>query len=387
MIGFFKNITIQELRAQIQKRNALKLSKINTILLWINYVFVASLITSICSKYISPEYFWILAFFGLAFPVILLTNILFVFYWLSQWRIQTLFSVLAILLSAKTCLGFFQIDTSSEITSNKDVKVMSYNSMLFDLYNWSKNKQSRNLILNFLSEENPDILCLQEFYTSEEINDYNNIDTITSLLKAKNNHTEYTITLRGNDHWGIATFTKYPIIKKGKIDFNTSANNMCIYSDVIINKDTVRIYNMHLQSIRFSKADYTFIDQIQNDSAETKEPIANTKNILRRLKRAFVKRASQADFINAHIVNCPYKIIVCGDFNDTPASYVYNAIRGDLKDAFIESGNGFEQTYTGKFPRFRIDYILHSKEFTSKNYHHLSKSFTDHYPIVTYLSF
>ncbi len=263
---------------------------------------------------------------------------------------------------------------------------MSYNSMLFDLYNWSKNKQSRNIILTSLTEENPDILCLQEFYTSEEKGDFNNIDTVTTLLNVKNNHVEYTTTLRNVDHWGIATFTKYPIVKKGKIEFNTRSNNICIYTDVLIDKDTVRIYNMHLQSISFSKANYKFIDAIQNDTTNVKDEVENSKSILRRIKRAFVKRAKQADAISAHITACPYKIILCGDFNDTPASYVYRTIKGNLRDAFMESGSGFEQTYAGTFPRFRIDYIFHSNSFTSKNYHHLSETLTDHYPIIGYLS-
>ncbi len=258
--------------------------------------------------------------------------------------------------------------------------------MLFDLYNWSKNAQSRNIILTSLSEENPDILCLQEFYTSEQVGDFNNIDTVTNLITAKNHHVEYTTTLRKQDHWGIATFTKYPIIKKGKIEFNTRSNNICIYTDVLIKSDTVRIYNMHLQSISFSKANYKFIDAVKQDSVDAQNEVEESKNILRRIKRAFVKRALQADVIALHIANCKYKVIVCGDFNDTPASYVYNTIRGDLKDAFIESGSGFEQTYAGKFPRFRIDYILHSEEFTSKNYHHLPETITDHYPIISYIS-
>jgi endonuclease/exonuclease/phosphatase family metal-dependent hydrolase len=264
---------------------------------------------------------------------------------------------------------------------------MSYNSMLFDLYNWKKNNESRNRILTSLAEENPDVLCLQEFYTSEEKNDFHNIDTVTGLLNAKNHHVEYTTTLRKFDHWGIATFTKYPIIKKGKIAFNTNANNICIYTDILVKKDTIRIYNMHLQSIKFGKEDYKFIEQVQNDTTDTKDEVEKSKNILRRLKRAFVKRSIQADGIARHIENCKYKVIVCGDFNDTPSSYVYHKIRGDLKDAFIESGSGFEQTYAGNFPRFRIDYILHSKDFKSKNYHHLTETLTDHYPIVSYLSY
>lgn len=263
---------------------------------------------------------------------------------------------------------------------------MSYNSMLFDLYNWTKNTQSRNIILTALTKENPDILCLQEFYTSEEQGDFNNTDTLVKLLNAKNTHVEYTTTLRGKDHWGIATFTKYPIVKKGKIEFKTTKNNSCIYTDVLIEKDTVRIYNMHLQSISFSKADYKFVDELKNDTTDTKDEVLKSKNILRRLKKAFLKRGRQAEVIAAHIASCHYKTIICGDFNDTPASYVYKTIKGNLKDAFEESGSGFEQTYAGKFPRFRIDYILFSKEMVSKTYYHLPETLTDHYPIVSYLT-
>ena len=307
-------------------------------------------------------------------------------FWIAQFRIHWLFSFLVIIISYKTTSGFVQVNFQNEKISSKSIKVMSYNCMLFDLYNWSKNKKSRKIILETLTEENPNILCLQEFYTSEQKGDFNNIDTLEQILTAKNNHIEYTTTLRGEDHWGVATFTKYPILKKGKIEFqNAHANNICIYTDVLIKKDTVRIYNMHLQSIRFNYADYHFINAVENDSLEADGKIENSKNILRRLKRAFVKRATQADVINLHISSCPYKVIVCGDFNDTPSSYVYYTIRGNLKDAFMEAGSGFAQTYAGKFPRFRIDYILHSRGFTSQKYYAVSETITDHYPIVTYL--
>lgn len=370
----------------MKQRNAEKLSRLNRFLLWINYACIVALIAGIAAKYISPESFWILAFFGLGFPLSVLANLLLVVYWLMQFRAQALFSVVALLLSLPTCLGYVQLSVGKHEASNKDIKVMSYNSMLFDLYNWSKNKQSRNLILSSLAEENPDILCLQEFYTSEEKGDFNNIDTVTNLLNTKNHHIEYTTTLRKFDHWGIATFTKYPVVKKGKIDFNTRANNICIYTDVLIDGDTVRIYNMHLQSISFSKADYKFMNAIRNDTSRVKDEMENSKSILRRLKRAFMKRSVQADAIAEHISRCRYRIILCGDFNDTPASYVYKTIRGQLQDAFVEAGSGFEQTYAGNFPRFRIDYILHSEEFSCQRYFHLPETLTDHYPIVAYLS-
>jgi endonuclease/exonuclease/phosphatase family metal-dependent hydrolase len=353
-------------------------------MLWLNYIAILFLAMGILSKYVSPVNFWPIAFFSLAFPFIIIFNVLLVIFWAAQFRIQALFSFIAIGLSLPTVIGYIQLSFIKPKVNNKDIKVMSYNSMLFDLYNWKKNGQSRDTILSYLAEENPDILCLQEFYTSEEKGDFNNIDTLTSLLTAKNKHIEYTTTLRKFDHWGIATFTKYPIIKQGKIDFNTRANNTCIYTDVIIKTDTVRIYNMHLQSISFSKDDYRFIEELNNDTTDTKNEIERSKNILRRLKRAFEKRAIQAEIIAEHIKQCRYKIIVCGDFNDTPASYTYQTIKGKLKDSFIEKGNGFESTYAGKFPRFRIDYIFHSEDLKCKDYTRASETLTDHYPIMAY---
>ena len=88
-------------------------------LLWLNYVVIIGLLASVASKYISPENFWFLAFTGLAFPIILFANICFVIFWVSQFRLHAIFSIIAILLSAKTCLGFVQLDfRNSKIEKN-----------------------------------------------------------------------------------------------------------------------------------------------------------------------------------------------------------------------------------------------------------------------------
>ena len=255
--------------------------------------------------------------------------------------------------------------------------------MLFDLYNWKKNKQNRSKILLSLSEINPDILCLQEFYTSELLGHYNNIDTLKQILKTDYFQSEYTTTLRDYDHWGIATFSKYPIINQGKILFNTTSNNICIYSDIVINKDTLRVYNIHLQSIRFSKDDNKFLEDVVSEK-NAEDEVEKSKNILRRLKLAFLKRTKQVDMIVLHMKTCPYKVIVCGDFNDTAASYTYQKLSKKLNDAFIEKGFGFGTTYAGKWPQFRIDYILHSNDIICSNYKKSIETFTDHYPITAY---
>ena len=147
--------------------------------------------------------------------------------------------------------------------------------------------------------------------------------------------------------------------------------------------DTVRIYNMHLQSIAFAPNDYKYIEDLQSDVEN--EDIERSKNILRRLKLAFIKRAKQSELISASISSCHFPIIVCGDFNDTPASYTYHTISQNLNDAFVESGNGLGRSYVGKFPSFRIDYILHSDKFKAHNFKTIREELSDHFPVVTYL--
>jgi len=353
------------------------------VVLWLHYLLILALLTAVFAKFISPALFWIPAFFGLAFPYLFLLNLVFVFYWLLRFKATALFGLMALLMALPTARKYLQWSSGVEKSNTKVFKVTSYNSMLFDLYNWKKNKETRSLILTELNEINPDILCVQEFYTSEDINDFNNLDTVKSILNTRFVHHEYTTTLRENDHWGIATFSKFPILNQGKIAFNTKSNNLCIFSDVLIGADTIRVYNVHLQSISFSKQDNKFLDEVVSEKNATNE-LENSKSILRRLKRAFVKRSHQADMIALHMSTSRHKIIICGDFNDTAASYVYHTLSLNLKDAFIQKGAGFGRTYAGEWPQFRIDYILYDPNLNCIDYKRDEETFTDHYPVTAY---
>ena len=147
-----------------------------------------------------------------------------------------------------------------------------------------------------------------------------------------------------------------------------------------MNKDTIRVYNLHLQSISFSKKDNDFLNDIKQGN-ESEEDLEKSKNILRRLKRAFVKRAKQVESIKIHMNSCPYKIVLCGDFNDTPASYTYHELCKTLNDAFVDKGNGLGKTYAGPWPQFRIDYIMFDKRLNCNKFERAEDTYTDHYPI------
>lgn len=355
--------------------------------MWLHYFLIISLLVGIAAKYIPPVLFWLPAFFGLAFPFIFLLNIVFIIYWFIQLKHVFIFGLIAFLLSIPTAYRYVQFSSSPVINNSKLLKVTSYNCMLFDLYNWGFDRDTRPKIFGQLSEIQPDIICLQEFYTSEEKGDYNNIDSVKKYTRTSYYHAEFTETLRGLDHWGIATFSKYPIINQGKILFHTRSNNICIYSDIVVKNDTIRVYNVHLQSISFSRTDNKFLEAVISDKQNADDELEHSKNILRRLKRAFTQRSKQVDMIATHMGTCRYKIILCGDFNDTAASYAYETLSEDLNDAFLEKGSGFGRTYAGKWPQFRIDYILHDKYFDCKKYQRSDETFTDHYPITAFFEY
>jgi endonuclease/exonuclease/phosphatase family metal-dependent hydrolase len=372
--------------AESLPRKKKKIRMLSRIFLGLNWFAIAGLVLGCIAPLVSPAVFWPLAFFGLIQPVFVLLNLLFLIYWSVRRRRQAFYSLAILLISIPFDLRQFHIRFSTpEKAPATAFTVMSYNVKLFDLYNWTHNQKTRARMFSMIKEQHPDLLNLQEFF-NQDSGAFRNLDSLKKLLHLPYAHVEYTISLHKDDHWGVVTFSRFPIINQGKIVFNNRNNNICIYTDVIIKTDTVRIYNMHLQSVSFGYADYKFLDQVASGEDADSE-VESSKNILRRMKRASVKRARQAESIAEHIAACPYPVIVCGDFNDTPVSYSYNTISSGLKDAFLEKGSGFGKSFVNPFPLPRIDYILHSDRFHVWNFETIKeKDLSDHFPVKSEMS-
>lgn len=355
---------------------------IYTLLKYLNYSFVGALLLSYLSVYVSPEKLWLLAFFGLAYPFLLIINFGFVIFWIYKKRKTFLIPLIAILLGWTYLASYIQIrlkkqDANTETVKNK-FNILSFNVRLFDLYNWNEGDNTSDEIFDFINTNEFDFICFQEFFTKNK-GELSKRSILKKLNKEYSTHIIYTYE-GDNYNYGIATFSKYPIINRGIVNFNNSSNSS-IFTDVIINKDTVRIFNNHLQSIRFNKNNYSFItnSKVLKDDEKIKE----IKDISYRLRDAFIKRASQAKILSNHIQNSPYPVIVCGDFNDVPVSYTYRKMRGELNDSYLEAGKGFGTTYMGKFPSFRIDFIFHSKEIKCVNFNIPDVYLSDHFPITS----
>lgn len=341
---------------------------------------LAFLFLAYVSVYINPNQIWWVAVFGLLYPVSLFMNLIFLGYWIFRKKGKPiLISLVLILMGWSHLANTFQFTYADKGTPkpNTSLKVMSYNVRLFDLYNWSHNKKTRDRIFDFIDEQQSDIICMQEFY-KDDSNNFNTLDTLIKFQKAKYQHVTYTKDLYKIYHYGIATLSAYPIVNKGDIKFGKS-NNICIYSDINFKGDTIRVYNNHLQSLHFKSENYNFIDSISYKNKE--ERIAGAKNILQKLKHGYILRANQADTIAEHIKQSPYPVLLCGDFNDTPVSYSYYRLSEALEDAYKISGQGMGATYAGNLPFIRIDFILHSEKIKSYDYHIHKVKYSDHYPV------
>lgn len=335
----------------------------------LNIVALIAIGISSLSVFISPEVFWIPALFGMAYPYLVIINIVFVILWLFVKPKFSLLSLVAILAGYYHMSNYIQV--SGEKTPKKGIRVISYNVKYFMGTTDFPNKENADHILNFLRKNDADIICLQEVRLNKrQIFDIKN----TKLPMA--NHMQ----LAHNSHaGGPLTMTRYPISYMGEIRFKNSAN-MIIYTDIIMNEtDTVRIYNCHLQSYRLKNAEINSIDSINFENrSKSKERILQLSG---KFKEALIKRAEQAATLRDHINQSPYPVIVCGDFNDTPVSFTYHTVKGDLQDSFTQSGRGTANTYNGKLPSFRIDYILYSPKFTSFNFEVSALNHSDHFPI------
>lgn len=349
---------------------------------WANGIVVLLTLLAYAGVHISPAIFWPLAFVGMLYLWLVLAHLGFLVYWLVFRRKRMWLSGITLLLGWNHLGDLYQfVGRDAPEDPARSVKVMSYNVRLFDLYNWSHNIRTRNRIFSLLNSEKPDILCLQEFFEVES-GWFPTKDTLLGGSFPWNAiHDEYTAETRLGQHFGIATLTRFPILEKGRITFPKEPNNLCIWTDLLVNGDTLRVYNAHLASIRFGREDYHFIDQLEQGTAD--DSIAeNSWRIVGRLKNAFVRRSAEADLIVEHMRTCPHPFVWCGDLNDTPMSYSYHALRTVMDDAFVESGSGLGRTYVGAFPSFRIDHIMHGPGIEASGFRTLPDELSDHRPVM-----
>ena len=333
-----------------------KPSILNTLLFFINSFIATALLLSFFLPYISPKTLPSLTVFSLFVPFLVLANFGFLIYWLVKLHKNVLLPALVL------SLGWFLSPplvkfSHKEVVLTNDLKVMSYNVRMFNFYQWSDDATVEQKIYEFVNNESPDVIAFQEFYQSDMID----INLPYKFIKTKST----------KDKFGLAIYSKYPIVNSGSLNFENSANN-AIFIDILRNYDTVRVYNLHLESLKINPNKENFGEK-------------DSERLFKRLSNGFTKQVDQTERILQHEYSWKGKKIICGDFNNSAYSWVYNKLATNKKDAFIECGIGFGKTFRYVYP-MRIDFILSDNTATInqfKTYSHIKLS--DHFPIMSRL--
>lgn len=322
------------------------------ILFFINSLIALLLVFSYVLPYISPKSAPGFAVLSLTVPILFLLNILMAVYWVIRLKKYFIVSTVIIILGFGYLSSMFKF-SGKEILLNDDIKVMSYNVRMFNHYSWNSDDSLAYKSYTFLKEIQPDILSIQEFYQSENIG----FDYPYKYIKTKSKTNKF----------GLAIYSNYPIINSGSLDLKHSANNI-IFTDVVKNHDTIRIYNIHLESLKINPDKQNFGEE-------------NSDRLLERIKTTFREQAKQTEQFLKHHKTWKGKTIITGDFNNTAFSWVYREIAKNKQDAFKVAGKGFGRTFDYGYP-LRIDFILTDTSFDINYFETFNVRYSDHFPIL-----
>lgn len=306
-------------------------------------------------------------------PFILIINFLLFLFWLSiksRWILLSLFTLLA---SIPYLCSVLHIPFNKTDTSVPALTVCTYNTQGFT---YGESHLTLQLFAEFVKEHNVTLLCLQEMDEMKR--------ELADSLFEQHSQLIYHSTLSGQQpSFALAIYSAYPLIQTRDIAFSGTSNH-AVMTDVLINGDTIRVFNLHLQTTHFNQKKFSANnEQLMWDSHGVTQ---KTLSLLQELSSNIRKRQIQVDSIAVLIKESPHPVIACGDLNTPPTSYSYWKFRHTLKDGFRTSGNGYEYTYRYLGNLFRIDYIFHDSELAGQSYQSFNLDYSDHKPVVMSLS-
>lgn len=340
----------------VKKTNLTKrLSLFNKVIFIFNAIFALALLLVYIDFYGLLGRLSLVSFLNLLIPFLVGVNVLFLVYWLILKKRAFLLSTIILLPGYFMFGAFIKLFDSNAIVDTQDISILTYNVYGFRDFRGVKDKGLVKEVLNFVFEQDADIISFQEFAHVKN----------PALDRYPYRYINYS-GLNETEYVNQAIYSKYPIISKGSLNFPESQNN-AIYADIVISSDTLRIYNVHLQSLSFRLG-----------SVKREEP----QRLYKRLGRALAKQEDQAMILVDHFKGTKHKKIVSGDFNNTQFSRIYHKLKGDFNDTFQEKGIGLGSTYNLRFLPFRIDFILVDPGFEVTAHKNYDVQLSDHLPVM-----
>jgi len=316
---------------------------------------------SFMALYVSPETFVVFQWIGVVLPMLLLCNLFFLIIGLYKRSWYSICPIIALLANFHYYPHKFQMHRPEE-GNLAEIKFATYNVREFKMnYNLSSMEQ----IADYFSTNQVNTICLQEIPADCTVED----------LKRVFQNMPYVVKTGGKGkHFQLAILSKYPLDSISTISF-PERPNCALFADMVVNHEKVRIANCHLQTTNWNQVKGTLLYEEHTSGSWT--------DALDVISSNFRFRGRQVDSLRSILDRSPYPLIVSGDFNNTPVSYGYQTIKGDLKDAYQEAGNGYGYTYRYFMRLYRIDYVLYSdSKLQAKNYRTGDIDYSDHLPVL-----
>ncbi len=351
-----------------------------------NIVTVVLFLLACANAFLHPDKWWFFAILGLAFPFLLAINVGFLLFWLlfrSRWALLPLVALLVGYTNIRALIGFHFTAGFEQEKKENTIRILSWNVKWFDEQKKEEQRKShRKEMMEFIQQQNADVLCFQEYFEPAANAGYSNFRDIVKL--------NYPYSFKAED-WGgrngyrvgVAIFSRFPIIDTMRIRYDgpvkLRAAESLIMCDLDVGGQTVRLFTTHLQSVLLQKKDYRDLAIIKKAEDSMVEA---SKSIVRKLKMGYSQRGDQVDQVRSLLDKSPYPEIITGDFNDVPNSYTYFRIRGNRQDAFVEKSGGLGRTFSNISPTLRIDYIMADRQFKVLQYKRHLLPYSDHYPVI-----
>lgn len=329
-------------------------------------VFIASVLSSISNFF--GDSVLLIEKISTVLPALLISNFFLIFIWAIRKNFLFILPILGILFNTQYLNSVFNF-SNNQNSSDENISICTYNIQGIKYGNYDLTIQMLN---EFFEDEKIDIICIQEADTT--------IDYGFKYLTKQFPEFRFNAFAKSEKPgFTLAIFSKYPILSSVRFKFKNT-NNQAMCADILYKNDTLRVLNVHFQTTNFNQQ--KFDSKPENWIFDMQNEAEKSKMVLDVLDNNYIKRKNQAKYISKQISKCNKPLLLCGDFNSIPSSFIYKEIRKSLTDGFRESGNGYEYTYRKLFNLFRIDYIFHSKDIKSIEYKSYDLDYSDHKPVI-----